>query len=82
MVANNVKIICPTCGSSNCYSLTDLQMYDNDLHATYSCDLCKTEFTDVYALVYIGGHTCHREYDRDNLAISSTGTTQMKMMSV
>lgn len=82
MVANNVKIICPRCKSSNCYSLTSLQMYDNDLHATYSCDLCKTEFTNVYTLVYLGGHTSDSEYDRDNLIISDTGTMTTRVSVV
>ena len=74
MVTNNLKVVCPKCGSANCYSLTSLQMYDNDLHATYSCDVCETEFTNVYTLVYLGGHTSVYEYDRDNIFISAKGT--------
>jgi transposase-like protein len=74
MVTNNLKVVCPKCGSANCYSLTSLKMYDNDLHATYSCDVCETEFTNVYTLVYLGGHTSVYEYDRDNIFISAKGT--------
>lgn len=70
MVTNNVKVVCPKCGSANCYSLIDLKLYDTDLHATYSCDVCTTEFTNIYTLVYLGGHTSVYEYDRDNLRVS------------
>ena len=74
MVTNNMSVVCPKCGSANCYSLTTMKLYDNDLHVTYSCDVCETEFTNVYTLVYLGGHTSVYEYDRDNSFISAKGT--------
>ena len=72
MVANNMFIVCPKCKSVNCYTITRLEMCDKDLHATYMCDTCQTEFTDVYGLMYIGGYTSTQQYDRDN--IPATGT--------
>lgn len=60
-------VTCPICGSVNRYTVTDLQMIDSDLNATYICDECRSRFTNTYALVYAGGYTETFAYDRDNL---------------
>lgn len=67
MVTNNSQVVCPKCKSVNCYEVTKLSLVDIDLHATYSCEACGSEYTDTYALVYLGGKTNNYEYDRDNV---------------
>lgn len=67
MVTNNSQVVCPKCKSVNCYEVTKLSLVDIDLHATYSCEACGSEYTDRYALVYLGGKTNNYEYDRDNV---------------
>lgn len=69
MVTNNIQVVCPKCKAVNSYEIKSLKVYDNDLHITYSCD-CGCEFTNVYALVYLGGHTDSIEYDRDNITVA------------
>lgn len=67
MVTNNSQVVCPKCKSINSYDIVKLALIDIDLHATYSCDACGSEYTDRYALVYLGGNACGIEYDRDNI---------------
>ena len=69
MVTNNPKVVCPKCGSINCYDVITTKLYDIDIHITYSCEACGSEFTDTYILVYVGGYTNSYEYDRDNLPL-------------
>lgn len=67
MVTNTHAVVCPKCKSSNCYEITKLTLVDIDLHATYSCEACGSEYTDIYALVYLGGNCNSMAYDRDNI---------------
>jgi uncharacterized Zn finger protein len=67
MVTNTCQVVCPKCMSVNNYEIIDTQLYDTDIHITYSCDSCGTEFIDTYTLVYMGGHSRECEYDRDNI---------------
>lgn len=67
MVTNNSQVVCPKCKSINCYNIVKLALVDIDLHVTYSCDACGSEYLDKYALVYIGGKCNIGEYDRDNI---------------
>lgn len=67
MVTNNTKVVCPKCKTINCYEIVKLALVDVDLYATYSCESCGSEYTDKYALVYIGGNCGSTEYDRDNI---------------
>ena len=67
MVTNTHAVVCPKCKAVNCYEVTNLSLIDIDLHATYSCESCGSEYTDVYALVYIGGNYNSIKYDRDNI---------------
>ena len=67
MVTNNSQVVCPKCKTINCYNIVKLALVDIDLHATYSCESCGNEYTDKYALVYIGGNCGPNEYDRDNI---------------
>ena len=50
MVTNTTKVICPNCRKGNCYELQKLELFDTDLHVSYCCETCGTEYTDVYAL--------------------------------
>lgn len=70
MVVNNCKVICPKCKAANCYTIVKLDLIDTDLHVTYSCGRCSARYTDVYALVYLGGCAADAEYDRDNITIN------------
>ena len=72
MVTNNCAVVCPNCGKANCYEITSLKLIDADLHVSYLCETCGTEYTDVYALVYLGGHMPNLSYDRDNISISNS----------
>lgn len=67
MVTNTHAVVCPKCKTINSYEIVKLSLVDIDLHATYSCESCGSEYTDKYALVYIGGNCGSIEYDRDNL---------------
>lgn len=67
MVTNTHAVVCPKCKTINSYSIEKLALVDIDLHATYSCEACGSEYTDRYALVYIGGNCGSIEYDRDNI---------------
>lgn len=67
MVTNNTKVVCPKCRSINAYSIIKNVAYDNDMHITYSCDVCNTNYTNVYTLVYMYGYTDTYKYDRDNI---------------
>ena len=67
MVTNTHAVVCPKCKTNNCYDIIKLALVDVDLHATYSCESCGSEYTDKYALVYIGGNCGSIEYDRDNI---------------
>lgn len=66
MVTNNSKVVCPKCKAINSYNVERLSLVDIDLHATYSCESCGSEYTDIYALVYLGGNCGSMAYDRDN----------------
>ena len=70
MVTNNIQVVCPKCKGVNCYEITGLQLIDTDLHATYTCEACGTEFTNIFALVFLGGKTNTFEYDRDNITVA------------
>ena len=67
MVTNNIQVVCPKCKTVNSYTITDMQLYDNDLHIAYSCEACGNHYTDTYILVYNGGGDDSIAYDRDNL---------------
>lgn len=67
MVTNICKVVCPKCKTSNCYEIVKLSLIDIDLHATYACESCGSEYTNVYALVYLGGQCGSVAYDRDNV---------------
>ena len=69
MVTSTVKVTCPYCHKSNDYEVQKLELVDTDLHATYVCNACGNAFTDVYALVYVGGIVAGTEYDRDGLVV-------------
>lgn len=71
MVANNYAVVCPKCKQANCYAIRSLNLIDTDLHVSYLCETCETEYTDTYALVYLGGHTLTSCYDRDNITATS-----------
>ena len=71
MVANNFAVVCPKCRSANCYQIENMQLVDTDLHVSYICEACDTEYTDIFTLVYLGGHTLTAKYDRDNIAIAN-----------
>ena len=72
MVTNNYAVVCPNCRKANCYEIKTLTMIDTDLHVSYLCETCSTEYTDTYALVYLGGHMLNRSYDRDNITATQT----------
>ena len=67
MVANNFAVVCPKCRATNCYEIKKLELIDIDLHVSYLCETCSTEYTDLFGLVYLGGHMPNRSYDRDNI---------------
>ena len=67
MVTHSRNVVCPLCKSTNAYEITKLSLVDIDLHATYSCEACGSEYTNVYALVYLGGNCGSMAYDRDNI---------------
>jgi DNA-directed RNA polymerase subunit RPC12/RpoP len=67
MVTNNPAVVCPNCRQVNGYEIKSLQLIDTDLHVSYLCETCGTEYTDIYALVYLGGHMPNSSYDRDNI---------------
>jgi uncharacterized secreted protein with C-terminal beta-propeller domain len=69
MVANTHLVVCPKCKAVNSYEIASTKLYDTDLHIAYICEACGTEYTDIYTLVYLGGHTHSQVYDRDNLSI-------------
>lgn len=70
MVTNTTKVVCPKCGSINSYEIIKIELIDNELHTSYSCEACRTDYTDIFALTYLGGNTNSCEYDRDNLKVS------------
>ena len=72
MVANNYAVVCPKCRQVNCYEVKKLELIDIDLHVSYLCETCSTEYTDYYGLVYLGGHMPNRSYDRDNITATQT----------
>ena len=72
MVANNFAVVCPKCRATNCYEIKKLELIDIDLHVSYLCETCSTEYTDYYGLVYLGGHMPNRSYDRDNITATQT----------
>ena len=67
MVTNKTVVVCPKCRQANCYSVMKLQLVDTDLHVSYFCETCGAEYTDIFYLVYLGGHMPNASYDRDNL---------------
>ena len=67
MVTNNITVVCPKCKAINSYNYIHMKLYDNDLHITYSCEACGSDYTNIYTLVYLGGYANGFEYDRDNL---------------
>lgn len=69
MVASNTCIVCPKCKAVNCYEIINSEYIDTDLHTTYSCDACGSEYTNIYALVYLGGYANSIQYDRDNITV-------------
>lgn len=69
MVASNTCIVCPKCKAVNCYGIVKSEYIDTDLHTTYSCDACGSEYTNIYALVYLGGYANSIQYDRDNITV-------------
>lgn len=76
MVTNNPAVVCPKCRQVNCYEITALKLVDTDLHVSYCCETCGTEYTDVYALVYLGGHMLNTSYDRDNITAAQITVEQ------
>lgn len=72
MVANNFSVICPKCRKANCYEITKLELVDTDLHVSYFCETCGAEYTDIFALVYLGGHMPNSSYDRDNITATQS----------
>jgi hypothetical protein len=70
MVANKMTIVCPCCQSTNSYYIVANELVDNELHTTYCCEECGCEFTNIYALVYLGGYANEVTYDRDNLTVN------------
>lgn len=69
MVTNNTQVVCPKCKSVNCYEIIKSEYIDTDLHTTYSCEACGSEYTNIYALVYLGGYANTMKYDRDNITV-------------
>ena len=76
MVTNNPAVVCPKCRQVNCYEIKRLEMVDTDLHVSYLCETCSTEYTDIFALVYLGGHMPNKSYDRDNITAAPTTVEQ------
>ena len=74
MEAITRKVVCPKCNAINDYTITDMKLYDSDMHISYRCDACDTEYTDVYTLGYLGGHSDSIAYVRDNLLSREWGT--------
>ena len=72
MVANNFAVVCPKCRATNCYEIKKLELIDIDLHVSYLCETCSTEYTDRFGLVYLGGHMLNKSYDRDNITATQT----------
>ena len=72
MVANNFAVVCPKCRATNCYEIKKLELIDIDLHVSYLCETCSTEYTDHFGLVYLGGHMLNKSYDRDNITATQT----------
>ena len=70
MVANSFLVVCPKCRKANCYEIKKLELVDTDLLVSYLCETCETEYTDAFALVYLGGHMSSGSYDRDNITIT------------
>lgn len=70
MVTNNFKVVCPECGSVNDYVIHKSEYIDTELYTTYFCEECGCLFTDIYALVYLGGYTETEKYDRDNITVA------------
>lgn len=70
MVTNNIQVVCPKCKAVNSYEILSLKVYDNDLHIAYSCEACGCDFTNTYALVYLGGYANNMQYDRDNITVA------------
>lgn len=69
MVTAMPRIVCPVCKSINDYAIDNLSLVDIDLHASLICNQCKSRYTDIYALVYLGGYTDTISYDRDNISV-------------
>ena len=74
MVTNNPAVVCPKCREVNCYEIVKLELVDTELHVSYFCETCGAEYTDVYALVYLGGHMPNLSYDRDNITAAEYAT--------
>ena len=66
MMTGRVQVTCPECAEANHYDIEKLELVDTDLHVTYRC-ACGCYFTNVHALVYLGGYTDTIMYDRDNV---------------
>lgn len=77
MVTNTTVVVCPKCRQGNQYAITHMELIDTDLHVSYLCETCGTEYTNVYTLVYMGGHTNSACYDRDNIAIATQAAAVM-----
>ena len=69
MVTSKTYVTCPNCASVNEYTITALNLIDTELVVSYQCTHCNKEFTDNYAIVYLGGHSENSAYDRDNISI-------------
>ena len=69
MVASKHVVTCPECNAVNDYEIEKLELVDNDLQVVYFCT-CGCRFTDTYTLVYLGGHTDLKIYDRDNVIVN------------
>lgn len=72
MVTSTTTVVCPNCRKGNCYEIQKLELIDTDLHVSYLCETCSTEYTNAYALVYLGGHMLNKSYDRDNITATQT----------
>ena len=69
MMTVTAKVVCPQCSAINDYDIISNELIDSDLYTTYQCEHCGHIYTNVYALIYMGGYDDTVKYDRDNLIV-------------
>ena len=69
MVTNDIKVICPKCGTTHVKQL-DTTLVEDILSIYCVCDDCLTTWQDHYGLYYLGYFKDESYYDRDNVKLS------------